>query len=526
MRSWRALLCLTMACSGFLCGGGVRAETIGAPVKLSSRDVRLNDVTIGGQLLKPITGGAVGALADGSYVVAWTSTAGSGTAIRARRVSATGEPVGGADIPVSIYTSASRFHPVVAPVGTGFVVAWFGGGPGDFVGIFARRFDSAGQPLDASEVRLNTATGDNQSMVAVAPLASGGYVAVWSGLGPVGGGVGYGVFARRFAASGAPLDSVEVPVNAAVGGDSNPSVAALPGGGYVVTWMTTSDGDANGIRARRFAETGEPIDTADIPVNANITGLQADASVAGRPDGGFVATWVSANQDGSSDGVFARRFGADGAPLDANDIQVNFEWLFGQFAPSVVTLDDGSFVVAFATSEEPDGGGPGIRIRRFAASGVPLDPTDVPVNTTAAGFQGYPSIALLPDGSTVAVVWEGQGPGDGLGIFSNRLRVRGAPVARADRATVVAGGTVGIQVLNNDADADAGDALFVVRATPTVGTATVLDRRRVRYTAPSAGAGITLIRYVVRDRAGNRAMGTVSVTILPPATVASQPTAD
>ena len=39
-------------------------------------------------------------------------------------------------------------------------------------------------------------------------------------------------------------------------------------------------------------------------------------------DGGFVVSWTSATQDGSSDGIFVRRFSASGVAQGA-EVQVN-----------------------------------------------------------------------------------------------------------------------------------------------------------------------------------------------------------
>lgn len=498
------------------------ADTIGSPIRLSRVEQQVNASATGRQHLKSITGGAVAPLGDG-YVVAWMTAVRTSTAILARRFAADGSPVDLSDIPVSTFspTSGYRFHPVVAPLaGGGFVVAWFGAGPGDFIGIFARRFSAAGTPLDASEFRLNSVYGDNQSMVAIAGLPNGGFVAAWSGLGPVGNGVGGGVFARRFGASGAPIDAVELRVNATEAGNhSNPSVARLTGGGFVVSWMASSPtGDVN-VLARRFDSSGAALDQSDIPVNAHTPGTQAHAAVAALPGGGFVAAWQSSGQDGDSDGIFARQFAADGLPVDAADIQVNFHSAYAQFTPAIAAMPRGGFVVAFGTSEEPPlgyGGGAGIVLRRFDADGAAIGFGDMHVNARTAGLQYWPSIAMLADRETVAVVWEGRGPGDAAGIFSNRIRVRGTPVARDDRLIVPAGQSATFRPLGNDADADVGDALRLVSASVDAGVVSMF-RRSLVYRAPPPESGITSARieYMIRDRAGNFASAAIDVTITP-----------
>src|SRR5690606_14841220 len=91
--------------------------------------------------------------------------------------------------------------------------------------------------------------------------------------------------------------------------------AALPGGGYVVSWTSENqDGDSTGVFARVFDASGAP-QTGDIQVNTHVAGLQLSPRVITLADGGFVITWNSIGQDGSGAGVFGQRFSAAGQPL-------------------------------------------------------------------------------------------------------------------------------------------------------------------------------------------------------------------
>ncbi len=57
--------------------------------------------------------------------------------------------------------------------------------------------------------------------------------------------------------------------------------------------------------------------------NSFVSGVQAAPSIARDAAGGFVVTWQSANQDGSGNGVFAKRFNVNGVaqPGDADEVQ-------------------------------------------------------------------------------------------------------------------------------------------------------------------------------------------------------------
>ncbi|MBA5775666.1 hypothetical protein H2509_00845, partial [Stappia sp. F7233] len=146
----------------------------------------------------------------------------------------------------------------------------------------------------------------------MAALADGGFVIAWRSLGQDGS--SYGVYAQRYDADGIAVGG-EVLVNTRTSSNQlEPSVAGLSGGGYVVIWQSQfQDGSGRGVYGQIYDASGSAVG-AEFRVNETTAGDQDEASVAGLPDGGFVVTWTSASQDGSGDGVYQRRFAADGSP--------------------------------------------------------------------------------------------------------------------------------------------------------------------------------------------------------------------
>jgi hypothetical protein len=140
----------------------------------------------------------------------------------------------------------------------------------------------------------------------VAASASGDFVVAWTGYAQDGS--SYGVFARRFSSAGDPLAS-ELQVNTYTAGSQQlPSVAAHPGGDFVVAWMSSDqDGSFSGVFARRFSSAGPPL-ASEFQVNTYTPSFQEGPSVAAGAGGSFVVAWLSLYQDGSEDGVFAQRF--------------------------------------------------------------------------------------------------------------------------------------------------------------------------------------------------------------------------
>jgi hypothetical protein len=90
------------------------------------------------------------------------------------------------------------------------------------VGVFARRFSSAGTPLTA-DFQVNAYTGGGQILAAVAADPAGDFVVVWASTGQDGS--GRGIFAQRFGAP-AVLDI-----------DADGSVGALTDGLLVLRYL-------------------------------------------------------------------------------------------------------------------------------------------------------------------------------------------------------------------------------------------------------------------------------------------------
>lgn len=106
---------------------------------------------------------------------------------------------------------------------------------------------------------------------------------------------------------------------------SNPSITALADGGYVVTWTSNlQDGSNYGIYAQRYSADGSLVG-GEFRVNTTTANHQNAPSIAALSGGGFVVTWTSVNQDGSSSGVYGQQYGANGVPI-GGEFRVNTDY--------------------------------------------------------------------------------------------------------------------------------------------------------------------------------------------------------
>src|SRR6056297_588522 len=227
-----------------------------------------------------------------------------------------------------------------------------------------------------------------------------------------------------------------------VGNQSNPKVATLLDGSYVIVWESAGqDGSGSSVVAQRFTAAGERIGN-EFLVNSNQTGDQRDVSVTGTDDGGFVIVWEGVNQDdpGSFDtGIFGQRYDAGGLPA-GEEFQVNaVNTSSTQFEPEVASIPGGGFAVTYQ-DDLGDGSSDGIRVRFYDAAGVPTG-SDVQVNTEVSGNQYDPAIGTIqasadPNGLTnggVVVVWTSPtsgtaGDGSSDGVFAQIYDNTGAAV--------------------------------------------------------------------------------------------------
>ena len=362
---------------------------------------------------------AVSITPSGNYVVVWTSNQSTGLDANGRGIlmrvfRPDGTPLTG-EIQVNQTTNSEQQWATVATddAGNG-VVVWTSTGQdsGSTTGVYARRFNAAGA-LVGNEFLVNTTVAGNQENAAVAMTGAGAFVVTWSGTGV---GDAAGVFYRRFAANGTPLDITERLANGTDRGtELAPSIAINDAGQFAIAWHVGND-----LYTRNFAADGTAV-TADIQVDnglANAYGSAVGIDALGR-------TVVVYRTDGllaTGSGVWARAFNADGTEWHTW-IAVASGTGTDQTSPSIAMDDAGNFIVTYESSG--DGSGNAVYVRRynsdFSAAG-----TTQQVNVTTAGNQQMASVAML-DLNYYVVVWSGQGPGDNDGVFARQFSVNGVP---------------------------------------------------------------------------------------------------
>jgi hypothetical protein len=140
----------------------------------------------------------------------------------------------------------------------------------------------------------------------------------------------------------------------------------------------------------------------EFAVNTRTSDDQTDAAVAMDAEDNFVVVWSSYRGDGDSGAIFARRFDANCEPV-GDEFQINTTTAGNQTEPAVAMEPNGNFVVVWH--------GPGVAEEDifgqwFDANGQPVG-GEFRVNTTTFSRQQYPQVAVNEGGGFV-VVWENE----------------------------------------------------------------------------------------------------------------------
>ncbi|MGD8914790.1 MAG: DUF4347 domain-containing protein, partial [Candidatus Thiodiazotropha sp.] len=165
-------------------------------------EVLVNQTTTNGQLTYDSSGNQVASDSAGNFVVVWEDQ-NSGD-VYGRLFDASGTATSD-EFRINSYTTGVQQSTAVAMDADGnFMVVWSSiGQDGDLSGVYAQLFDAAGTPQDV-EFRVNETTASNQGQAAVDVDGAGNFIVTWTSedqdqVGTV------GVYARRFDAAGDPL---------------------------------------------------------------------------------------------------------------------------------------------------------------------------------------------------------------------------------------------------------------------------------------------------------------------------------
>ncbi|TAD90842.1 MAG: calcium-binding protein [Alphaproteobacteria bacterium] len=371
----------------------------------------VNTTTIGGQIQPNISG-----LANGGFVISWTDGSNTGgdvsdAAIRGQIYTATGVKTGG-EFLVNSATFDAQTTPAVANfASSGFAIVWrdnSGSNPdNNDAAVRGQLFTNYGAK-DGGEFLVNTNTIGGQIRPSIAALTSGSFVVAWQDFsGAAGDTSDSGIRAQMFSSTGTKIGNEFLVNTTTIGLQGNPRIAALSGGGFVVTWFdnnTTGDDPSNhAVRAQIYDGAGSKVG-GQFRVNTTVANSQDQPSIAPLTNGGFVVVWQDASTSGADTSYSAVRgqiYDATGG-MQGGEFLINTVTTGSQWIPSVAALSTGGFVVAWQCDSltSPDLSSGAVRAQQFDNTGAKIG-SDFLVNTTTHLDQTAPTVAGLPGGGFV-----------------------------------------------------------------------------------------------------------------------------
>jgi formylglycine-generating enzyme required for sulfatase activity len=246
---------------------------------------------------------------------------------------------------------------------------------------------------EVSEFQVNLWTAGNQREPSVSVQSSGPFLIVWTSWN-IDGKDG-GVYAQRFRSDGVRMD-YEFRVNQHAGGDqSHPDSAFLGGQRFVVVWRSASDDGVDGDILARIVDFSASEMENEFRVNMDVAGDQSNPTVAARPGGGFAVAWDSEGTDGDGRGVYCRHFDSAGQGL-ALEYQVNTTTTGYPTRPAVAFWETGDFLIAWSQSSGT------ALAQRFDATGARIGPELYIAGCSSSVGRCYIDVASLSDGRFLA----------------------------------------------------------------------------------------------------------------------------
>ncbi|PKN54518.1 MAG: hypothetical protein CVU56_26105 [Deltaproteobacteria bacterium HGW-Deltaproteobacteria-14] len=370
----------------------------------------------------------------GRVVVLWESNGldGSGYGVMAQRYDDGGAALGAAFGATAAVAGDQRLGGVAALDNHELVVVYSdASAPGAAVAR-AQRISSSGQRVGEA-VRMNVTSTLGASPPTVARLDSDEWVGVWSDAAGA-------VWTRRFTASGelAPRVAERRVAQTTTGDQQDGAAAREASGNTLVAWSSpVYIGLGDEIVARVFDAAGVAVG-GEIAVNSHVAGVQSSPAVAGGADR-FVVAWTSEDEDGSVEGVFARRFDGAGAPL-GEAFGVPETTADTQRHPAVAMAPGGGFVVAWSGYTDATDGSD-VYLRSYAADGAAVT-GELRVNgSNTAGTQERPAIAQVPFSDTYLVTWQTRHvSANGYDIYVRKVKADGTLLSPELRVNTVTEG--------------------------------------------------------------------------------------
>ncbi|MBU1698646.1 MAG: hypothetical protein KJ970_10795 [Candidatus Eisenbacteria bacterium] len=360
-------------------------------------EYQLNDEVFGtGEARSPVIAG----LPDSSYLYVWIDSRRGQRDIFAVQMTEEGEPISELKLLNDDDRLANQFNPVMAfsPDYSSGWVAWID--VRQYTNVYTQRILKDASLVGENIPILTNERGGSPTDLDIAVQEDGTALLVYRDFRYQ----AHSLFGRRVSPDGVPLGDNDVIL---VDEESarNPSIAACPGGGWILTWEERSNGADDEIWFRRFTDQLEAIGFS-VRLAAD-TGEQSEPTVEVMPDSSLLILWKDTT--GGASELYFNYYSIVGAPLGGKtavqEIPAGAEELYNNLS----IQPDGSFMVNWLGFQESDWL-PMVRI--FEAGGAPA--SDIITVDNPGNVVGLSVASTAAADGRYASVWVDERSGAGL----------------------------------------------------------------------------------------------------------------
>ncbi len=297
---------------------------------------------------------------NSGFVVTWESPDSDSGGVFAKRYDDVGA-VTTAQFQVNSNSTGLQRRPDVAADNTGAFVICFEDRPAATYDVLCRRYDAAAVAQGIATANA-TVLGDQQ-LPSVGRASNGSFVVTWQAANDQDGS-GIGVYFRRFDSAGVQLTAETLVNGTTSGNQSQPAVFVNASGEFIIGWSSDDvDGASTAVVARRYSTVGVALGS-EFQVNTFTAGAQNNPAIALNGDGDALIAWVSAGQDGNLTGVYGQRYDQDGAAVEA-EFRINTIATGFQEEPDLAMLTADQPIVTYSSGSAFDRD---VYMRRFTAN--------------------------------------------------------------------------------------------------------------------------------------------------------------
>lgn len=288
--------------------------------------------------------------------------------------------------------------------------------------VVMQLMDPTGTHKIGTQQFVNQRNINNQDSPTVTALADGGFVIAWESYNTQPDNNADGVLARRYDANGA-AQTDEFLVNQTTAGAQRMAASlGLPDGGYIISWY--SDQNGGSTVQRIYDANNNPVGNEFViaPATRSAGGSEMVLFEHGPSAGWYLTVWNGTDSNGN--GVFGQMRKTDGTSAGPI-LTLNTTQDKNQNFPDAITLKDGSFVV-FWDSNDSKATGTDIRAIHYTFDPITgmvgaKSTGDFIVNDFRAGNQYKPVGVALDDGGYMLIWGSDGGDGDGSAIYAQRF---------------------------------------------------------------------------------------------------------